>query len=133
MVRNGEDGTDIEFIYKLTTEYEAPELPESIQDDEYEESEDYDPEQEYIPEGWTDNPLGISEEASIWMICVRYKKKGIFELLIKDLLYGQDGELKVWMGMGYRVYIYSHNGRTSPTLPANSKEDIRMACIRMDR
>ena len=32
----GEDGTDIEFIYKLTTEYE--------------ESEDYDPEQEYIPE-----------------------------------------------------------------------------------
>lgn len=48
---DGEDGTDIEFIYKLTTEYEAPELPESIQDDVYEESEDYDPEQEYIPEG----------------------------------------------------------------------------------
>lgn len=61
--KNGEDGTDIEFIYKLTTEYVAPALPESIQDDVYEESEDYDPEQEYIPEGWFDSPLGISAEA----------------------------------------------------------------------
>lgn len=63
---DGEDGTDIEFIYKLTTKYETPELPDSIQEDDYE------------PEEWFDNPLGISAEAQFEWVCVRYKKKGVW-------------------------------------------------------
>lgn len=31
----GADGTQIEFIYKLTKLYTAPETPESLQEDDY--------------------------------------------------------------------------------------------------
>ena len=59
---NGEDGTNIEFIYKLTTtSYETPSKPDNNNED------------KYVPEGWTDHPTGISEEYKVEWLCTRQK------------------------------------------------------------
>lgn len=59
---NGEDGTNIEFIYKLTTtSYETPSKPDNKNED------------KYVPEGWTDHPTGISEEYKVEWLCTRQK------------------------------------------------------------
>lgn len=59
--RNGADGVNLEFIYKLTkTDYEPPTKPEespNITD--------------YIPSGWEDHPSGVSQEMIAEWVCTR--------------------------------------------------------------
>lgn len=59
--KDGADGTSIEFIYKLTvTSLTKPEKP------------DNNPNQtDYVPEGWTDQPSGISESYQCEWVCSR--------------------------------------------------------------
>ena len=59
----GKDGSDIEFIYKLTSGAE-PSTPVSVNTD------------DYVPSGWTDNPSGVSEKNSHEWISVRHKNAG---------------------------------------------------------
>lgn len=61
--KNGEDGTDIEFIYKRNTG-DTPSKPTSVNTD------------DYVPDGWTDNPSGITETYKYEWVCVRTKPKG---------------------------------------------------------
>lgn len=61
--KNGEDGTDIEFIYKRNTG-DTPSKPTSENRD------------DYVPTGWTDNPSGITETYKYEWVCVRTKPKG---------------------------------------------------------
>lgn len=59
--KDGTDGASIEFIYKLTiTSLTKPEKP------------DNNPGQtDYVPEGWTDHPSGISEQYQCEWVCSR--------------------------------------------------------------
>lgn len=66
----GADGSGYEYIYKLVkTEDEISLItaPESLDQD------------DYIPEGWTDNPSGISLEYPYEITCVRKKSFGTTE------------------------------------------------------
>ena len=65
---NGTDGTDgssIEFIYKLTkTDKVVPTTPDNRPN-----------ESQYVPEGWTNHPTGISLEMQIEWVCIRTKQE----------------------------------------------------------
>lgn len=64
--KDGTDGASIEFIYKLTiTSLTKPEKP------------DNNPGQtDYVPEGWTDHPSGISEQYQCEWVCSRTLSDG---------------------------------------------------------
>lgn len=57
---NGKDGAGIEYIYKLTKENNAPNRPTGVSQ-----------EDEYLPDGWTDDPSGVSQEFPYEWVCVR--------------------------------------------------------------
>lgn len=65
---NGTDGTDgssIEFIYKLTkTDKVVPTTPDNRPN-----------ESQYVPEGWTNHPTGISLEMQVEWVCTRTKQE----------------------------------------------------------
>lgn len=64
---DGADGTDFEFIFRLTaTEDTKPSKPSSPQTD------------DYIPSGWTDDATGISETYRAEWFCMRKKENGIW-------------------------------------------------------
>lgn len=46
---NGKDGDGVEYIYKLNNTGVAPDRPTEVSQ-----------EPEFVPDGWTDNPSGIS-------------------------------------------------------------------------
>ena len=58
--QNGTDGTNMEFIFKLTaTALEVPSIPSNST------------QAGYVPEGWTDHPTGISEQYKVEWMCTR--------------------------------------------------------------
>ena len=65
MVSDGKDGTDYEYIYTRNNSIgTAPEKPDSRQQD------------DYVPSGWTDDFLGVSETFQVEWGCKRTKKNG---------------------------------------------------------
>lgn len=64
----GEDGFGYEFIYKLTATFNAPDVPESVDID------------EYVPDGWNDDPSVSEELPYCWMV---YRKKKIIDGVYK--------------------------------------------------
>ena len=65
MVSDGKDGRDYEYIYTRNNSVGiAPEKPESPQQD------------DYVPEGWTDDFLGVDENNQVEWGCKRTKKDG---------------------------------------------------------
>lgn len=69
LIQNGLDGRDgksHEFIYIHTKENKRPSTPASVQTD------------DYIPDGWHDDPIGVSETLPYEWACVRIKKEGIW-------------------------------------------------------
>lgn len=81
---DGTDGTDFEFIFKLTdTEDTKPSKPSSPQTD------------DYVPSGWTDDATGISEAYRAEWFCMRKKENGIWGEYSEPALwsrYAEDGE-----------------------------------------
>ena len=67
MVNDGKDGRDYEWIYTRNNIIaDIPDKPDSQQQD------------DYVPEGWTDDFLGVSEEFQVEWACKRTKKDGIW-------------------------------------------------------
>lgn len=65
MVSDGKDGRDYEYIYLRNNSIGlAPEKPESPQED------------DYIPEGWTDDFLGVDADHQVEWGCKRVKRDG---------------------------------------------------------
>lgn len=60
----GEDGFGYEFIFKLTADLVAPEVPTSVDEDEYQ------------PTGWTDDQDDVTEQLKYCWQCYRMKKNG---------------------------------------------------------
>lgn len=74
----GTDGFGYEYIYKLTQDYTAPEVPETNRNDVRviggvrKTWESFD----YVPEGWTDNPGDVTEILKYCWVCTRTYNKG---------------------------------------------------------
>lgn len=67
MVSDGKDGRDYEYIYTRNNSIGIiPDKPDSKQQD------------DYIPEGWTDDYLGVSETFQVEWGCKRTKRDGIW-------------------------------------------------------
>lgn len=100
---NGMDGDGVEYIYKLTSTGEPPTRPEDVSQ-----------EDDYIPEGWTDNPTGVSIENPYEWVCVRKSKNGIWGAFSNPALwakYGEDGT----NGIGIRImYTKTDNSSIKP-------------------
>lgn len=67
MVSDGKDGRDYEYIYIRNNSVGlAPEKPESPQED------------DYVPEGWTDDFLGVDADHQVEWGCKRVKRDGVW-------------------------------------------------------
>lgn len=67
LVRDGKDGRDYEYIYTRTNIIDlAPDKPDSQQQD------------DYVPEGWTDDFLGVDEDHQVEWGCKRNKINGVW-------------------------------------------------------
>lgn len=63
---DGKDGTDYEFIFTRTTDSTKPSTPATAQTD------------DFIPEGWTDNAVGVTSIYRYEWVSKRYKVNGVW-------------------------------------------------------
>ena len=97
----GEDGTKIEFIYKRST---ANNITSSdISYSPYNNKTRYD--DDFVPEGWTDNPTGVDETNQYEWVATREKNNGIWSTFSTPAIWSKWGE-KGMDGDGYE-YIYT--------------------------
>lgn len=86
LVENGQDGRDgraYEWIFKHTTENVTPPTPATLQVD------------DYVPSGWHDDPIGVSESLPYEWACCRTKKDGVWSAFSPAAIWakwGFDGE-----------------------------------------
>lgn len=101
----GSDGSTTEFIYKRTTSATAPSTPATSQAD------------DFVPEGWTDNPSGVDETNKYEWVCTRQKTGGVggsggtWSAFTTPVIWSKWGE-KGQDGDGYE-YIYKRTANAS--------------------
>ena len=81
--QDGRDGRDYEWIFKHTAENTAPATPATSQTD------------DYVPSGWHDDPIGVSESLPYEWACCRTKKDGVWSAFSPAAIWakwGFDGE-----------------------------------------
>lgn len=81
--QDGRDGRDYEWIFKHTTENVAPPTPATSQTD------------DYVPSGWHDDAIGVSESLPYEWACCRTKKDGVWSAFSPSAVWakwGFDGE-----------------------------------------
>lgn len=69
----GEDGFGYEYIYRLTTDFVAPAVPESGPVDPSGKKPE---ENNYVPKDWTDDPTGVDKTNQYEWVCYRQKVDG---------------------------------------------------------
>lgn len=109
----GADGFGYEYIFKLTADNTAPSVPSDISQDD-----------DYIPEGWTDNAGDVSDEYPYCWVCYRKKIEGLWGKFIgsssnngKAALfahYGKDGQIGIGITKVHEWYAVSSNSTTPP-------------------
>lgn len=83
MVSDGKDGKSYEYIYKRTNTMLAPDRPDSKQQD------------DYVPEGWTDDFLGVDADHQLEWGCTRTKTDGVWSEFSNPAIvhrWSKDGE-----------------------------------------
>lgn len=78
---NGKDGDGVEYIYKRTTTNLSPDRPTEVSQ-----------EDDFVPEGWTDDPTGVNENNMYEWVCVRKYKEGIWSEFSNPTLWAKWGE-----------------------------------------
>lgn len=78
---NGKDGDGVEYIYKRTTTNLSPDRPTEVSQ-----------EDDFVPEGWTDDPTGVNENNMCEWVCVRKYKEGIWGEFSNPALWAKWGE-----------------------------------------
>lgn len=113
---DGSDGTKLEFIYQVTSVNEAPDKPDTSQQD------------DYIPFGWSDNPQGVSKEKMYEWVSQREKKaakigEGIWGEFTQPVLWSKWGE-KGMDGDGYE-YIFTRTADVDrvPQTPSSIQQN----------
>ena len=110
--RDGVDGVNVEFIYKLTaTDYEKPTAPTESPNT-----------TGYVPDGWTASPSGVTQEMIAEWVCTRNIVDGVWgawegpSLWSKYGVNGMDGD-----GVEY-IYKLT-NTALPPTKPEQSEQE----------
>lgn len=106
-VVDGIDGTDIEWIYQRTaTEAAKPAKPASENTD------------DFVPVGWTDDPVGTTVDLPYEWSCKREKKNGVW---------GEFSDVFLWLKFGKDgkevEYIYRRTTGSRPSTPGTSQTD----------
>ena len=78
---NGKDGDGVKYIYKRTTTNLSPDRPTEVSQ-----------EDDFVPEGWTDDPTGVNENNMYEWVCVRKYKEGIWGEFSNPALWAKWGE-----------------------------------------
>lgn len=78
---NGKDGDGVEYIYKRTTTNLSPDRPTEVSQ-----------EDDFVPEGWDDDPTGVNENNMYEWVCVRKYKEGIWGEFSNPALWAKWGE-----------------------------------------
>ncbi len=110
----GQDGLGYEFIYKRTSSPDAPSTPtETSQED------------GFVPDGWTDDPTGVTSSYPYEWVCYRKKTDGEWGAFIGSAgdnnvaalwaKYGQNGE--TGNPGNYTEYRFAVNGSTTTPPP----------------
>lgn len=103
----GQDGLGYEYIYKRTTSSTPPTTPttNSQQND-------------YVPDGWTDDPTGVSSSHPYEWICYRKKTEGVWGNFIGSAT--DNTKAALWAKYGqtgaagnYTEYRFAVNGSTT--------------------
>ena len=105
--KDGADGTDYEFIFYNTTEEIRPSTPETKQVD------------DYIPSGWHDNAVGVSESVQYEWMSMRRKKDGLWGLYSTPALWAKFGE----DGTNYEFVYTRTKNESRPTTPSTKQQD----------
>ncbi len=105
--KDGKDGTEHEYIYIHTGTETAPATPNSIQQD------------DYIPGGWHDDPLGVSESLLYEWVSVRKKENGIWGSYSKPSLWAKYGE----DGSNYEFVYIRTSVDEAPVTPNSVQQD----------
>ena len=105
--KDGADGTDYEFIFRNTTEEVRPATPASEQED------------DHIPTGWHDDPLGVSESVQYEWMCLRKKKDGLWGEYSTPSLWAKFGE----DGANYEFVYKRTTANSAPSAPVSKQED----------
>lgn len=101
--KDGSDGTDHERVFIHTTEENRPSTPATSQTD------------DYIPSGWHDDPIGVSESLPFEWVSEREKKNGVWGNFSTPALwakYGFDGKGVKYVDV---LYAISTSNTTAPT------------------
>ena len=77
--KDGRDGKDYEYIYIHTKDNSRPSTPTGEQTD------------DYVPSGWHDDPLGVTETLPYEWVCVRTKKDGTWSAFSKPGIWAKFG------------------------------------------
>lgn len=100
----GEDGTDIEFIYKRSNSVPtAADTPTTSQVD------------DYVPSGWTDNPQGVSTSYKYEWMAMRTKTAGVWSAYSTPCVWSAYGDQGL-DGDGFEYVFKRTNTETAPTL-----------------
>lgn len=103
----GQDGLGYEFIYKRTSSSTAPDTPtQTSQND------------EFVPDGWTDDPTGVSASYPYEWVCYRKKTEGLWGNFIGSAT--DNAKAALWAKYGetgaagnYTEYRFAVNGSTT--------------------
>lgn len=103
--QDGRDGRDYEWIFKHTTENVTPPTPATSQVD------------DYVPSGWHDDPIGVSESLPYEWACCRTKKDGVWSAFSPAAIWakwGFDGESAIVANFnnGMESVALTYEGKT---------------------
>lgn len=107
--KDGSDGTDYERVFIHTTEENRPSTPATSQTD------------DYIPSGWHDDPIGVSESLPFEWISERKKRNGIWSNFSTPALwakYGFDG-IDGAEGVAGTSIVWKSDFSSAPSSPQN--------------
>lgn len=107
--KDGSDGTDYERVFIHTTTESRPSTPATSQTD------------DYIPSGWHDDPIGVSESLPFEWISERKKRNGIWSNFSTPALwakYGFDG-IDGAEGVAGTSIVWKGDFSSAPSSPQN--------------
>ena len=107
--KDGSDGTGYERVFIHTTEENRPSTPATSQTD------------DYIPSGWHDDPIGVSESLPFEWISERKKRNGIWSNFSTPALwakYGFDG-IDGAEGVAGTSIVWKGDFSSAPSSPQN--------------
>lgn len=116
---NGQDGAGIEYIYlRNNGESVNNPTPSNTSTDRYQEKGDYEG-IEYVPDGWTDNPQGVTSTLRYEWVSQRKYRNGVWGAFSNPVVWSKWGE-DGFAGLSVRTMYAKYSlGNTPPVVTTN--------------